>query len=161
MVARVRAAPSGLEPRHVASLLVDPDQQIRPLRPQSCRERAQLLAVANVAREQDDSAEPLLEPVPQLVEQRQTGETREEAGSGEPLEIAAHPRTAPAVSPKATRRWTSMKNTTTGSAVSVAPAIRPPKSVPRCVLKPASHTASVCFSGSRRRTYAMMNSFQT
>ena len=42
---------------------------------------------------------------------------------------AAHPLTAPDVSPNAIRRWTSRKNTITGIAVSVEAAISAPQSV--------------------------------
>jgi hypothetical protein len=58
------------------------------------------------------------------------------------LEILAHftvmvntnqPFTAPAVSPKAIRRWTSRKKMTTGIAVSVDAAISAPQSVFRLV----------------------------
>ena len=45
----------------------------------------------------------------------------------------SHPLTAPDVSPNAIRRWTSRKKTTTGIAVSVEAAIRPPQSVLRLV----------------------------
>src|SRR5205823_4913974 len=71
-------------------------------------------------------------------------EAREDAGRGEPLELA-HPRTAPAVRPNAMRRWTSRKKTTTGIAVSDEAAISAPQSV--CRLEPRkyeSHTVTVC-----------------
>jgi hypothetical protein len=45
-----------------------------------------------------------------------------------------------------------MKKITTGSAVSVAPAISGPQAVPRLVVKFASQSVSVCFSGLCRRT---------
>ena len=46
---------------------------------------------------------------------------------------AAHPLTAPDVSPNAMRRWTRRKKITTGIAVSVDAAISPPQSVFRLV----------------------------
>src|SRR5690349_22443447 len=53
-------------------------------------------------------------------------EARQQAGGRGGLEPAlAHPRTAPAVSPKPIFRWTSRKNTITGMAISVEPAISP------------------------------------
>src|SRR5262245_60161397 len=62
------------------------------------------------------------------------------------------PLTAPTVRPEATWRWTSRKNVTTGTAVSVAPAISGPQSVPWLVVKLASHTVRVWWVGSLSRT---------
>ena len=58
------------------------------------------------------------------------------------------------------RRCTSTKKMTTGMAVSVAPAISEPQSVPRCVVKLASQIVSVCLSWLESRTYAIRYSFQ-
>src|SRR5437870_639537 len=94
--------------------------------------------------------DPLLEPAEDPRRRLEAGEAREDAARREPLE--AHPRTAPAVSPNAIRFWTKRKKITTGIAVSVAPAIRPPQSVPRLVPRnPASQIVSVCFCWSESR----------
>ena len=50
------------------------------------------------------------------------------------------------------RRCTSTKKMTTGMAVSVAPAISEPQSVPRCVVKLASQIVRVCLSWLESRT---------
>ena len=73
-------------------------------------------------------------------------------GKVDELDLGHYPRTAPEVSPNAIRRCTSRKNTTTGMAQSVAPAISGPQSVPRSVVNEASQTISVCFSGVWRNT---------
>ena len=122
-----------LEPGHVAALLVDPDQRLGPLGADPRAQRRELRPVGDVAGEEHDAAEPTLELAPQPVGRREPLEAREEAGRGEPLEPAAHPLTAPAVSPKAIFRCTIRKKITTGIAVSVAPAISPPQSVWRLV----------------------------
>src|SRR5207244_3873600 len=54
----------------------------------------------------------------------------------------AHPLTAPADRPPVIRPCTRRKNTTTGIAKMVEPAIRPPQSVPCAVLNVPSQTGS-------------------
>ena len=62
-VAGVRAAAIGLEPRHVAALLVDPDQQVRPR-----AARSEAVSAASCSRSRDvvgeeaDPAEAVLDP---------------------------------------------------------------------------------------------------
>ena len=105
----------------------------------------------DVVGEERDPAEAALELSQHPVGHVVAGKARQQAGAGEPLDVR-HDLTAPAVSPKAIRRCTSTKKTTTGSAVSVAPAISEPQSVPRSVVKLASQIVSVCLSGLESRT---------
>ena len=86
-------------------------------------------------------------PVRRLV----TGEAGQQTAAREALELA-HDLTAPAVSPKAIRLCTRTKNATTGNAVSVAPAISEPQSVPRRVVKFASQIVRVCLLAVESRT---------
>ena len=152
-VPREGAACRGLEPGDVASLLVDGDQEVGLLGTERGGERGDLLGVAHVAGEEHDAADPLGELAPQPVRRLEPKEAREDAGGRGGREPArAHPRTAPAVSPNAILRWTMTKKITTGSAVSVAPAISGPQAVPRLVEKFASQSVSVCFSGLCSRT---------
>jgi hypothetical protein len=106
--------------------------------------------IADGVGEERDPAEPALEPAVNPVGNLVPGEARQQAGGGEPLD--AHALTAPAVRPKAILRCTSTKKITTGTAVSVAPAISEPQSVPREVVKFASQIVSVCFSWLESRT---------
>ena len=127
-----RAAPDRFEARHVAALLVDRDDRLgcdadRP------GELGELLAVAHVAREEDDAAEAGVELAPKPLRRREPREPGQDAPVREPRELGAHPRTAPAVSPNAIRRCTSRKKMTTGIAVSVEAAMRAPQSVFRLV----------------------------
>src|SRR6187200_2462835 len=79
---------------------------------------------------------------------------------GHVLVTGCHPFTAPAVSPVVIRRWTIRKNTITGSAMMVEPAITPPQSVPRAPsLNACNHTGNVWLSGRFMMTRAKMNSF--
>ena len=146
--ARERAPVLDLEPRHVAALLVERDQQPRRVLPQRRRQRGQLLPVVDVRGEEADAAEPVREPRPQPVRALRPGEARDEADGREPGVRGDHPRTAPAVRPNAIRRCTRMKKKTTGSAVRVAEAISVPQSTPRSVpvVKFASQIVTVCFS---------------
>ena len=148
-VPRVRAAAVRLEPGDVAALLVDRDEDVAGL-PQPRRQRRELSGIADVVGEERDPAEPALEPPENPVGDLVAGEARQQAAGGEPLD--AHDLTAPAVRPKAIRRCTSTKKMTTGTAVSVAPAISEPQSVPRSVVKFASQIVSVCFSWLESRT---------
>ena len=121
---RIRTkAPTRVEPRHVAALLVERDQQPLVLRPQLARQSGELLAIADVRCEEDDAAEAFGDQPPQPVGYLRSLEARQQA--------LDHPFTAPAVSPKAIRRWTKRKKATTGIAVSVDAAIKAPQSVPR------------------------------
>ena len=121
-----------LEPGDVAALLVDRDDR-RGRRRGSTRSAAQLLPVprrcARTGRRRRARRRARGEPV----RRRVAREAGQDAGAREPLERAAHPLTAPAVRPKAIRRWTSRKKTTTGIAVSVEAAISAPQSVLRLV----------------------------
>ena len=76
---------------------------------------------------------PGVELAQEPVGRRLAGEPGQDAGPREPLERGAHPLTEPAVRPKAMRRCTSRKKTTTGIAVSVEAAISAPQSVLRLV----------------------------
>jgi hypothetical protein len=82
---------------------------------------------------ENDAAEPLGKPSPNPVRRSRSLEPREDARGGKPLEVWTHALTAPAVSPKAIFRWTSRKKITTGMAVKVEAAMRPPQSVFRLV----------------------------
>ena len=71
-----------------------------------------------------------------------------------------NPSPRPAVRPAVTLRWTIRKNTITGIAITVEPAITPPQSVPRAPsLNSCSHTGSVLEPGRCMITRAKMNSF--
>ena len=129
---RHRAPARRLEPRHVAALLVDRDDRLRRDADRR-RQRPQLLRVADVAREEDDAAEPGVELAQQPRRRHLACEAGQDAGPREPLQRRAHPFTAPAVRPKAMRRCTSRKKTITGIAVSVEAAISAPQSVLRLV----------------------------
>ena len=130
-VAGVRAAVLPLEPGDVAALLVDREQQARQRR----RQRAQLVGVADVVREERQPAEAALGEAQNPVGRLVTREARQQAGRRQPVELAAsrHPLTAPAVSPNAIFRCTIRKKMTTGIAVSVDAAISAPQSVWRLV----------------------------
>ena len=129
-VAGVRAAVLPLEPGDVAALLVDREQQAR----QRSRQRAQLVAVADVVREEGQPAEAALGEAQNPVRRLVTRKARQQAGRREPVECGVgHPFTAPAVSPNAIFRCTIRKKMTTGIAVSVDAAIRAPQSVLRLV----------------------------
>ena len=132
-VARVRASRPGLEPGDIAALLVDRDDDVRPLGAKIARERSQLFAVLDVPRVQHDAAEAVREPTPNPVGSSRPLEAREDAARGEPLELAHHALTAPAVRPNAILRCTRRKKMTTGIAVRVEAAISPPQSVARLV----------------------------
>ena len=124
-VPRVRTARHGVQPRHVAAFLVERDQELGALGAQRARERDELLAIAHVRAEEHDAADALGDELQEPVGRLRPFEAGEEA--------LDHPRTAPWVRPKAIRRWTSRKKTTTGIAVNVDAAISPPQSVPRAV----------------------------
>ena len=118
--------------------------------PQPRGQRRELRGIADVVGEERDPAEPALEPPENPVGNLVAREARQQAAGREPLD--AHDLTAPAVRPKAICRCTSTKKITTGTAVSVAPAISEPQSVPRSVVKFASQIVSVCFSWLESRT---------
>ena len=132
-VARIRAPGRRLEPRHVAAFFIDRDQDVRTLGAEVVRERAQLFAALDVPGVQDDSAETLRQPPSNPVRNDRAFEAREDAARGESLELCAHALTAPAVNPKAIFRCTRRKKITTGIAVRVEAAMRPPQSVFRLV----------------------------
>ena len=134
-VSRIRAAGRSLEASHVTSLFVDRDQEVRSLGSQRCVQSSQLLPILDVPGVEDDATEPLREPSPKPVGYHRPLESREDASRSKPLELwsLSHPFTAPAVSPNAIFRWTRRKKITTGIAVSVDAAMRPPQSVFRLV----------------------------
>ena len=132
-VPRVRASGRGLEPRHVATLLVDRDQQVVALGAQVVRQRAQLLGALDVPCVQDDAAEAFSEAPANPVGRHRAFEAGKDAARGQSLELGVHALTAPAVSPNAIFRCTSRKKITTGIAVSVDAAISPPQSMLRLV----------------------------
>src|SRR5206468_4624661 len=128
VVPGVGAAGIELKPRHVAAFLVDSDHESGPRSTKGSGQRSRLLRIADVAREEADAAEPGVEPPLEPAGRLEPDESGQQAADGEPLDLRAHPRTAPAVRPKAILRCTSTKKTTTGSAASVAPAISGPQS---------------------------------
>src|SRR5581483_4233595 len=147
--------------RDVAALLVDREQNVRTLGAQRVGEAAELVARRRVVREQAEAQSAAVDERSRPVGYVDAGEARQQARRGEARGRLAHPRTAPAVSPKAIRRCTSRKKTTTGTAVSVDAAISAPQSVWRLVpRKYDSHTVTVCFDWSFSRTRAKMYSFQ-
>ena len=84
------------------------------------RQRRRAARGRDVVREQAIPPPPALgDEAPDPVGRVGAGEARQHARRREPLQLARHPRTAPAVSPKAIRRWTIRKKITTGIAVSV------------------------------------------
>ena len=145
----VRAAALGLEPGDVAALLVDRHEDLAGVA-QPGGQRRELRRIADVVGEERDPTEPTLEPAEDPVGDLVAGKAGQQAGRRETLD--AHDLTAPAVRPKAIRRCRSTKKMTTGTAVSVAPAISEPQSVPRRVVKLASQIVSVCFSWLESRT---------
>src|SRR5439155_20956129 len=156
--AGIGAAGSPFEAGHVAALLVDPEQDLLALGAQRPAERGQLPDRRHVVGEEHDSAASLGQEAARPVRRDRPREAREDAGRRERLET--HPFTAPAVSPKAIRRCTSRKKTTTGIAVSVDAAISAPQSV--CRLEPRkyeSQTVTVCLDWSLSSTRAKMYSF--
>ena len=129
----VGAARAGLEPGHVAALLVDPDQRVGA-------SAGSPRSAPRAARGRSMFHEKRTTPPRPAASSRRTqsggvgpGKPGKMQADGEPLEPAAHPLTAPAVSPKAILRCTIRKKITTGIAVSVEPAISPPQSVWRLV----------------------------
>ena len=146
-IAGVRAAVLGLEPRHVAALLVDRDQELGPLGAKGARQLGELSRIADVVGEEGDPAQPPLEPARDPLRDGVTGEARLQTGRSEAVELA-HCLTAPAVRPKAIRLCTITKKITTGRAVRVAAAISVPQSTPRVVpvMKFPSQIVSVCLS---------------
>ena len=128
--AGVRAAFGELEPGDVTALLVETDQEVRVLRAERGGQATRRPLVADVAREEHDPAQPGRCLAENPVGRLETVKARKQARGREPFELGAHPPlTAPAVSPKAIRRWTMRKKMTTGIAVSVEAAISPPQSV--------------------------------
>src|SRR5581483_8110048 len=157
--AGIRAPCRRLEPGHVAPFLVRRDKDVLAFGPERGRQRRHLLAVAHVAREQHDAAEPRRDLAPHPLGRREPLEAGEQAAPGERGE--AHPLTAPAVRLNAIFRCRSRKKTTTGTAVRVEAAMSAPQSVWRAVPeKYESQTVSVCFDWSWSRTLAKMYSFQ-
>src|SRR5581483_8388489 len=121
------------EARDVAALLVGGEQDVAALRPQRAGEPATVLSRRRVVGEQTEAEPTALDEPAGPVRDVGAGETRKQARRSETRERTAHPRTAPAVRPKAIRRCTSRKKITTGTAVSVEAAIRAPQSVCRLV----------------------------
>ena len=103
-VARVGAAARSLQASDIAALLVDRDDELLTLGPQRSGERGGLRPVSDVVRKQHDPAEAAAEPGSNPVRGLRPGEARKDAGSRLALELGRHPRTAPAVRPKAIRR---------------------------------------------------------
>ncbi len=143
----------GLEPRHVATLFVDRDQQLGLLCPERAGQLRQLLGIAHVVGEERDPAEPSFEPARHPVRDDVPREAGLEAGRSQAVELG-HCLTAPAVRPNAIRLCTSTKKSTTGRAVSVAAAISVAQSTPRVVpvVKFASQIVIVCLSALESRT---------
>ena len=73
-----------LEPGHVAALLVDRGEQPG----QRTRQGRELLAALDVAREEDDAAEPVLGPGAKPVRRGQTLEARQQTRRRQRLELA-------------------------------------------------------------------------
>ncbi len=143
-VARIRASGRTLEARDVAAFLVDRDENIATRLPKRGGQRAKLVSTLDVAREEHDSAEALVQPARDPRRRLESGKTREETDARQPLEVVCHPLTEPAVNPNAIFRCTSRKKTTTGIAVSVDAAMSAPQSVFRLVPeKYESQTVSV------------------
>ena len=107
----------------------------------------ELPRIADVVGEEGDPAQPSLEPARDPLRDDVAGEAGLQAGRSQAVELA-HCLTAPAVRPKAIRRCTITKKSTTGRAVSVAAAISVPQSTPRVVpvVKFASQIVIVCLS---------------
>ena len=130
-----RASGRSLQAGDVSAFLVDTHNRLG--RDADGRHEAlELVGVTHVAREEHDAPEAFVELAPEPVGRRLTGEPGQDAGPCEAFERVTHraqPRTAPAVRPNAIRRCTIRKKTTTGIAVSVDAAIRPPQSVYRLV----------------------------
>ena len=103
-VAWIRATRGRLEPRHVPALLVDRDDEVRMLAAEHSSHLGDLLAVTDVIAEKHDSTEAAGEPAPDPIRRLVPGKAREQAPGGPALDLSAHPRTAPAVRPKAMRR---------------------------------------------------------
>src|SRR5690348_4381989 len=158
-VSGIGAADPSLEACDVAAFFVGRDEQLA-FASEPPGQRFDLFRRLDVAAEQDDTAEPALDPAQHPVGSGGAFEAREEARRCGALELNAHPLTAPAVTPKAILRWIATKKSTTGSAVSVAPAISGPQAVPRSVMKPASHRVNVWLPAWCTRTDAMRYSFQ-
>ncbi len=132
-VAGVGAARCSLESGDVAALLVDRDHGVGLLGEEIARQRCQLLAALDVPGVEHDPSEALGQPAQHPVGRPRPLEAGKDAGRGEPLELARHALTAPAVRPNAIFRCTRRKKMTTGIAVSVEAAMRPPQSVARLV----------------------------
>ena len=127
---RARGCPGYELPLAASSRVTSPPSSsiatsTRPaLGPQRGRQRRHLLAVADVAREEHDAAEPLGRAAARTQSGAVVaGEARERGRPPRPLELARSPLTAPAVSPNAIFRCTIRKKTITGIAISVEPAI--------------------------------------
>ncbi len=129
----IGAALAPLEPRHVTALLVDREQNVVPFGSERTGERSQLGTRRHVVGEEEDARATALQEAADPVGNFGPGEARQQAGRRQRLQLTAHPRTAPAVSPNAIRRWMAMKKRTTGIAVSVEAAISAPQSVLRLV----------------------------
>src|SRR5438093_2016864 len=159
-VAWIGAARPGLQTGDVAALLVDRNHRVGAALMELGAQPGDLLGRVDVSREQHHTAQAVTEAASQPCRRFGAFEPREQAGLRQPFQLRHQPFTAPAVSPVTTFRCTIKKKTTTGIAVSVAPAINGPQSAPRWVVKDASQTLSVCFSWLLSRTYAMMYSLQ-
>ncbi len=117
------------EPRDVAPLLVDRDDDVGSLRVEVARELRELLAALDVPGVQHHPAEAFGEATAHPVRHGRPLEAREDAGRGEPLELVRHAFTAPAVRPDRIFRCSARKKNTTGIAVSVDAAMSAPQSV--------------------------------
>ena len=130
-VAGIGAAGRSLEARDVTALLIDRDHEAGTLCMQGCAKVFDLLGRDDIAREQAEASDARGSAASHPIGRFGSGEARKEASIRQQLDrLHVQPFTAPAVNPPATCRCTSRKKTTTGRAVSVAPAIKPPQSVP-------------------------------
>ncbi len=127
-----RASASRLQPGDVASLLVDRHDR-RGRYPKRGGQPVELVRVLHVAREEHHPTETVVELAEKPVRGSEPREPGQNARVRKPIDRVAHPLTAPAVRPNAICRCTSRKKTTTGIAVSVDAAMRPPQSVLRLV----------------------------
>src|SRR4029077_6936062 len=98
-VAGIGTARLRLQAGHVATLLIDRNKQPRPLVVQESVEGAQLVAVLDVAGEQDDAAQALRRAPPHPLGRLCADETWKQAAERERLDRGAHPFTEPAVNP--------------------------------------------------------------
>ena len=147
----IRAPRRHLEPGDVAALLVDRDQHARPA-PRGRRRSARRAARGRERCERRERRRRARRPSSRRTQSGADSPTNagEDAGRGEPLELRAHPLTAPAVSPNAIFRCTSRKKITTGIAVSVDAGHQPaPVGVPARAVEVREPDASASASTGR------------